>query len=61
MEDADITLLFFALAALKGRSFSAVHPCPGALAELREFVEHVGATFEEVESGRVIFHPPAAQ
>jgi hypothetical protein len=34
---------------------------PERYAELREFVEHIGATLEEVESGQAIFHPPVAQ
>jgi hypothetical protein len=61
LDDADVTLLFFALAARKGRAFQLVIPGPERYAELREFAEHIGATFEEVESGQAIFHPPVAQ
>jgi len=53
LDDADITLLFFALAALKGRAFQLSIPAPERYAELREFAEHIG--------GRVIFRPPVAQ
>ena len=58
LNDADITLLFFALTALKGRAFKLTTNTPE---RYREFVEHVGATLEEVESGQAIFHPPVAQ
>ena len=61
LDDADITLLFFALAAVKNRTFQLCIPAPDRYAELREFVEHIGATLEEVESGQAIFHPPAMQ
>ena len=63
LNDADITLLFFALTALKGRAFKLTTNTPE---RYREFVEHVGATLEKVESERpgsrwFIFRPPAAQ
>jgi len=61
LDDADITLLFFALAAVKNRTFQLCVPAPDRYAELREFVEHIGATLEEIESGRAIFRPPTAQ
>jgi hypothetical protein len=61
LDDADITLLFFALAAVKNRTFQLCVPAPDRYAELREFVEHIGATLEETESGRAIFRPPTAQ
>ena len=61
LDDADMTLLFFALATLKGRAFQLSVPAPERYAELREFAEHIGATFEEVEGGQAIFRPPAAQ
>ena len=61
LDDANITLLFFALAAVKNRTFQLCIPAPDRYAELREFVEHIGATLEETESGRAIFRPPTAQ
>jgi hypothetical protein len=62
LDDADVTLLFFALAAFKGRAFQLTTNTPE---RYREFVKHVGATLEEVESERpgsrdFIFRPPAA-
>jgi hypothetical protein len=61
LDDADVTLLFFALAAFKGRAFRLNIPTPKRYAELCEFAEHIGATFEEVEGGQAIFRPPTAQ
>ena len=61
LDDADVTLLFFALAARKGRAFQLIIPAPERYAELREFVEHIGATLEEVESGQAVFRPPVVQ
>ena len=61
LDDADRRLLFLAWRLLQGEAVEVNANTPERHAELRAFAEHVGATLEEVESGRVIFRPPVAQ
>ena len=61
LDDADRRLLFLAWRLLQGEAVEVNANTPERHAELRAFAEHVGATLEEVESGRVIFRPPAPQ
>jgi hypothetical protein len=63
LDEADVPLLFFALKALKGKAFQLTTNTPE---RYRKFIEHVGATLEEVEIERpglrqFIFRPPVAQ
>jgi hypothetical protein len=63
LHDADVALLFFALAAGRGRAFRLSTNTPE---RYRKFIEHVGATLEEVDTWRpgfrqFIFRPPVAQ
>ena len=57
----DRRLLFLAWRLLQGEAVEVNANTPERHAELRAFAKHVGATLEEGESGKVIFHPPAAQ
>jgi hypothetical protein len=61
LDVGDRRLLFLAWRLLQGEAVEVNANTPERHAELRAFAEHVGATLEEVESGRVIFRPPAAQ
>ena len=61
LDDADRRLLFLAWRLLQGEAVEVNANTPERHAELRAFAEHVGATLEEAESGRVIFRPPVAQ
>ena len=61
LDDADRRLLFLAWRLLQGEAVEVNANTPERHAELRAFAEHVGATLEEAESGRVIFRPPAPQ
>ena len=61
LDIGDRRLLFLAWRLLNGEAVAVNANTPERYAELRAFAEHVGATLEEVESGRVIFRPPAAQ
>ena len=61
LDDADRRLLFLAWRLLQGEAVEVNANTPERHAELRAFAEHIGATLEEAESGRVIFRPPVAQ
>ena len=63
LDDADVTLLFFALAAGRGLAFRLSTNTPD---RYRKFIAHLGAHLEEVATWRpgfrqFIFRPPAAQ
>ena len=61
LDVGDRRLLFLAWRLLQGEAVTVNPNTPERHAELRAFAEYVGATLEEVESGRVIFRPPAPQ
>jgi len=61
LDIGDRRLLFLAWRLLQGEAVTVNPNTPERHAELRAFAEYVGATLEEVESGRVIFRPPAPQ
>jgi hypothetical protein len=63
LDDADITLLFFALAAGRGRAFRLTTNVPE---RYHKFIAHLDAHLEEVATWRpgfrqFVFHPPAVQ